>query len=244
MKRTLPIILLLILSSAFAWGVSVDELIDRLEFNEVHSTSRTVGRLIIEDRFGEKVSTFISYSRGNDESLIEFTSKDEEGQKILRTEDELYLYFPDAEELIRLQGSALKQGILGSDASYEDMAGDASIRETYDVQIIGEETVDGHECYKLKLTAKTRTVAYPIEVVWVDKEHLFARKSQMFSLSERLLKEVRMLEFIEIRGKTIPSRIEMEDKLKKNSLTTFIIEDFELDLELDDDLFSLDELTW
>ena len=119
---------------------SAEEIVRRMQSNQVYETSRMRGRMTVTDRFGTKVTTFISYSRGSEDALIEFTSTEEKGQKILRTRDEIYIFYPGAEELIRLQGAAFRDAVLGSDMSYEDLTGGKSILELYEVSLEGRET--------------------------------------------------------------------------------------------------------
>lgn len=134
-----------------AQQLSAEQIIRRLDQNLVFETVRARASMTVRDRFGERTSTMISYSRGRDLSLIEFTSAAERGQKVLRTADEIYLYYPDAAELVRLQGAALRESMLGSDVSYEDMTGGRTILDTYNVTLRGTETVNGRHCYVVDL---------------------------------------------------------------------------------------------
>jgi outer membrane lipoprotein-sorting protein len=226
------------------WAEDVEQIVKKMEENRIHDTARSEGRMVIEDRFGRKVTTFISYSRGAEENLLEFTSDQERGQKILRTEDEIYLYYPDAEEIIRMQGAALRESVLGSDFSYEDMTGEKSILDSFDPTLLGSEAVQGHPCYKIELEAISRNVPYPREIVWVDKETYVARQVHKFSLSGKLLKEMNVEKVERVGGKYIPTHIIMRDTMKKNSSTELIIEDIRINVSLDPSLFSLEELTW
>ncbi len=56
--------------------------------------------------------------------------------------------------MIRLQGAALRQSVLGSDLSYEDMTEEKTTLDDYDVTLDGSETISGRDCYILTLTAK------------------------------------------------------------------------------------------
>lgn len=223
---------------------SAEEIIRRLEKNQVHETSKTEGKMIIHDRFGTKIISYISYARGEEETLIEFTSKHERGQKILRTKDQIYLYYPDASELIRLQGAALRDSVMGSDMSYEDMTGGKGLLEDYRVELKGKESVGGHSCYKLVLTARNRRVPYYQQTLWVDTEEYVSRQIHQFSRSGDLLKEMSIEKVVQTSGKTIPSYIIVKDTLKRNSKTEFIMENIEIGISLPGDTFSLRELTW
>ncbi len=239
------IVLALAAAAASAQGApSAEDIVRRMQSNQVFETSKILGRMTVIDRFGTKETRFVSYSRGATDTLIEFTSPEEKGQKILRTRDEIYLFYPGAEELVRLQGAAFRDAVMGSDMSYEDLTGGKTILESYQVSLEGTEAVDGAECYRIALKAKGRNVAYPRQTIWVDPALWSPRKMQQFSLSNRLLKETRLSDFKRISGRVVPMRVEMEDKLKKNSRTEFVVEEIAIGVPLDPSLFSFENLTW
>jgi len=247
-KKALPVtcmsLILFVLGSLPLYAITAEEIISRMEENQVHDTAYSEGRMIINDRFGEKVTSFKSWAEGEEKSLIEFTSRQERGQKILRTDDEIYLFFPDAAEIIRLQGAALRDSVLGSDLSYEDMTGDKGLLDSYEAELLGTEKVEGEECYKINLKAISRDVPYPKEIVWVDRELFVGRKVHKFSLSGKLLKEMLVEEFATQEGKMFPVEFVMRDKMKRNSSTRFVIEEIEIGADIPRNTFSLEELTW
>ena len=226
------------------FGITAEEIVREMDRQQSFSSMKSSGSMITIDRFGTKVSDFISWSRGNDEFLIEFTSAAEQGQKILRTAKELYLYYPDAEEIIRLQGAALRQSMLGSDISYEDMTEGNDTLSKYEVELTGEETAGGEDCYVLEMVAKSRDVAYPKQIVWVIKDTFVPQQVQYFSKSGKLLKEMQVDAIERIGGKFVITRMILEDKLKKNSSTELVMDNLETDINLDRDFFSLDNLSW
>jgi len=250
MKRAVILAAVLALSALMAAAqgaesaMSAESIVRRMQSNQVFETSKVRGRMTVVDRFGTKETRFVSYSRGASDTLIEFTSTEEKGQKILRTREEIYLFYPGADELIRLQGAAFRDAVLGSDMSYEDLTGGKTILESYEVSLEGKETVDGAECYRIAMKAKGRNVAYPRQTVWVDAQLWSPRRMQQYSLSNRLLKETRLSAFKQVAGRVVPMRVELEDKLKKNSRTEFVVEEISIGVPLDPSLFSLENLTW
>jgi len=96
-------------------AITAEEIINTMDGMQTFDTSYSTGSIKTTDRFGVKESTFKAWSQGSSDSLIEFTSVAERGQKILRTKGSLYLFYPDDVELIRRQGAALRQSLLGSD---------------------------------------------------------------------------------------------------------------------------------
>lgn len=236
------LILLLVMTSLGA--VTAEQIVREMDALETFDTSYSEGEIVTTDRFGKKTSTFKVWSRGAYDSLIEFTSVAERGQKVLRTEGELYLFYPDAEELIRLQGAALRQSMLGSDISYEDMTGEKDTLSQYDVQLLRDEMVNGRSCHVLQFDAKTRTVAYPRQVVWVDKETYMVWKGEFSTKAGRLLKEMAVLDTMEVDGRTLPSVTRISDKMKRDSATEMRLTKLDIDISLDPAIFTLQNLTW
>jgi hypothetical protein len=223
---------------------TAEQVIREMENKQVFDSAKIEGRMVINDRFGEKVSTFVSWSLGTENSLIEFTSVEEFGQKVLRSDDDIYIFYPDAEELVRLSGSALRDGMLGSDVSYEDMTGENSLLDDYRVIGFSEESLNDVAAYKIELEAISPSVAYQKQTLWVSKAGLIGLQSHKFSLSGKLLKVEQILKTDQVNGYDVATHIKIEDKLKSNSFTEFYIEDIDVDVPINLDFFSLDELTW
>lgn len=242
--RNILLGILMIMLPVSIFALTGEEIIRKADAMQTFETSASSGELRITDRFGTKVSTFEAWSKGADLSLIEFTSIAERGQKILRTADALYLYYPDAEELIRMQGSALRQGMLGSDVSYEDMTGDDDRLSQYEVTLLGEETVLGEQTYVLELIAKTRSVPYPKEKVWISKDHFILLKGEYYTKSGRLIKEVDVQELGVFEGRTFAVETRISDTMKTDSETFMVLKELAIDIPIDDELFSLEELSW
>jgi outer membrane lipoprotein-sorting protein len=245
MRRIILLISAFCLAAALnAAAITAEEIVAKVEANEINEEERIEGSMTISDRFGSRVKTFVSYAAGADKMLLEFTNPEERGQKILRLEDEIYLYFPEAEEVIHLQGSALKESVMGSDFSYEDMTGEGDLLDQYKVTLLGEETIDGRKHYHLELEAKKRGLAYPKQEAWIDAEYWVMTRAKSYSLSGRLLKEMELGDIRQVAGKYVPHYIIMRDAMKKNSSTEMSIQSIDLQADLPPDIFSLEELTW
>lgn len=226
------------------FAITAEEIVREMDAQATFETSYSTGSIKTTDRFGTKESTFKAWARGTTDSLIEFTSIAERGQKILRTKGSLYLFYPDAEELIRLQGAALRQSVLGSDLSYEDMTEEKTTLDDYTVTLDGSETINGRDCHILTLTAKTRQVAYPVQKIWVDKETFLTWKGEYSTSHGRLLKEMEVLDTLVVDGRTLPKETRIEDAMKSNSATWMTLDTLEVDIALDRNLFTLENLTW
>lgn len=243
-KEWIFIILIFAASAVSLSAESAEDIIEKMDDIQTFRTMESTGKIISNDRFGTKVSEYISIARGKTDFLIEFTSLEERGQKILRTPDELYLFYPDSEEIIRLQGAALRQSMLGSDISYEDITEGTDTLSRYNVVLTGEEIVEKNMCFVIQMDAKKKNIAYPRQIVWIDKELYIPRKTEYYSRSGRLLKTMDLISFEKEKGKIILTSMIIRDKLKKTSSTEFTVDKYKVNPPVHPATFTLEELTW
>ena len=243
MKRSILLALLIVLPAAAFAQITAEEVVRRVEKNELYSSSKSAGKLLITNQFGTKTKTFTAATQGTDKLLLEFTNKEERGQKILRLNDQIFVYYPRSNSVVRLQGGALKDSIFGSDFTYEDLTGEKSILDLYKVEFAqpNPETVDGVRCYHLMLTGIV-PVAYPYKELWVETARFVTRKAVYYSLTREPLKEMQVKETKEVSGKVFPSRFVITDLIKKNSSTEFVLESIQINLKLDARQFTLERL--
>jgi phosphate acetyltransferase len=188
MYKKLPFLsMLLLLLPSLLFALTADEIIGEMDRLSTFETTYLTGSIQTTDRFGTKTSRFNSWSQGKKDSLIEFTSAAERGQKILRTEGSLYLFYPDAEQLIRMQGAALRQSMLGSDISYEDMTEEKTTLDNYEAadamvagvqRTTGEVLVASFQIIKTKAGIKSASSCF---IMATNKADLGANGSFIFS---------------------------------------------------------------
>jgi outer membrane lipoprotein-sorting protein len=232
----------LLIVAATGWAQTAEEIVRKMQANLVSATSRTEATVTVRDALGTRRVSFVSYARGESEALIVFTSSEEKGQKILRAADAIYLLYPGADQVLRLQGAAFRDAVLGSGMSYEDLTGGRTLLESYDVTLDGRESVDGADCYRVSLKAKGRNVAYPRQVMWVDATLWSARRIEQYSLSNRLLREIRLSELSRVSGRVVPRRMVIQDAIKKASSTEIVVDAIEVGIPLDPGLFLPEKL--
>lgn len=228
----------------FAQNDNVENIMKKYEDNRVSETVNMKAVITITDKFGSTVQEFETWSRKNGDTLIVVTAGPDQGQKILRLENSIYLYFPEAEEVMRLQGSALKDSVMGSDFSYEDLTGENGILANYTGELLGSETIDGRDCYHLLLTAKTKKQLYQKQELWIDKNSFVEVKSIVYSASGKPLSESLSWDFKKIGKYTIAMQGKMTNLLKKNSTTTMAIQSVQMDIPVAESTFSRSNLSW
>ena len=223
---------------------SIEQIMNSYDKNKLYETGRMSAKIEVKEKFGTTYNYFESFAKRNGDTLITVTEGPDAGQKILRLKDSVYLFYPDAEEVIRLQGSALKDSIMGSDFTYEDLTGDNSILNNYSGELIAEETIDGIECYHVMLTAKNRKQLYQKQELWLDKKTYATVKEIDYSASGKALNESRFYDIKNFDGHWISVKSVTKNLLKKNSETTMYISSVEIDKPIAEKLFSVSELSY
>jgi len=74
----------------------------------------------------------------------------------------------------------------------------------YDVEIIGEETMDDRKVWVLDLNAKVDDASYEKQKMWVDQERFVPLKQEMYAKSGQLLKRVLLSDVQQKDGRWYP----------------------------------------
>jgi hypothetical protein len=214
------------------------ELLRRIDANETYNTIQYEGSMTIQYQGRRYVKTMRAWARGNSDSFIEFTNREDRGTKYLKTNGRLYVYSPDTEEVMLISGHMLKESMMGSDMSYEDTIDNGSLESRYTPRIAGSESLNGRECWILELTANNRAETYPKQKLWIDVVNGDMLRSEQYALSGAKLKELNVLQVREFGGRRFPIETEMRDLLRRDSRTTFTMHNVILDEPIADSIFS------
>jgi len=216
------------------------DILDRIDQNMVYKTAYAESEMIITIKKRVITKKLISYSQGNEKSFIEFLSPARDrGTKILKIEDIVKIYYPSAERVLRLSGHMLRQSMMGSDFSFEDMTERATkLREEYTAEVAGEETIDDRLCYLVVLVSRIPKQTYFTRKIWVDKERFLGLKEELYSKAGKLLKVMIVDEIKTYQNRFYPTRIILEDKLRKNSRTEMIITRIDFDVQIPPETFT------
>jgi outer membrane lipoprotein-sorting protein len=222
--------------------MTAEEIINKRDNNEYFDSVRLEAEMIIVNGSRKITKTMIALSDKKN-SLVEFTNSQDRGTKFLKREDDLWMFFPDAEDIVKISGHMLNQGMMGSDFSYQDIMESNKLTDLYDFKILKEEELNGRQCYVLEGIAKEGVkVSYYRRVSWVDKERFIGLKEELYAQSGRLLKETKINEINEIEERWIPIDSVMEDKLRKNTYTEFKISLIDFNPEIPEGTFTLQNL--
>lgn len=234
-------------AAARSAGSPVDAatILERVDANARMPTAYMEASLVIESGGRRMTKTMRIWEEGNgSKALVEFTNPGDRGTRYLKVGSEMWIYSPEAEEVVRISGHMLRQGMMGSDFSYQDALESEQLRMLYDASLAGEELVDGKACYVLELTAKPgREVSYYRRKVWVSQAEWVALKEELYAPSGKILKRLSARDVRRAGERYYPAEAIMENLLRRGTRTTMTITRLDMGVEIPAGTFSLQRLT-
>ncbi len=162
----------------------------------------------------------------------------EKGVKMLKLGDKLWMYSPATDRTIKISGHMLRQSVMGSDLSFEDMMEDARLQYKYNAVVTHTETIAGRPCWVLKLNAKTENIAYYMRKLWVDQKRNIPLREELYARSGKLLKKLELNNVTRVQGRWFPRQLLFKDMLKKGKGTEFRIITIQFDQDIPKRFFS------
>jgi len=215
------------------------QLLKAVDDNLWSNNKHIEGRLIVDN--GRKVRTMVveTWMQGVTKSYSYYKSPARErGTKMLKLERKLWMYTPQTDRKILIAGHLLRQSMMGSDLSYEDMLEDEKLSLAYIPKVQSVEKLQGVDTLVLYLTAKDKAKTYQFRKAWVDPIRNIVLQEQRFAKSGKMLKHIEFQEYFRIQGRLFPRRMVFRDVLKENTRTVYSFDEIEFDVKIPSKYFS------
>ncbi len=220
-------------------GQDAGEIIKRVEKNMSSENRIFESSMTISGARTSRTITSKTWSVGDKQSFTEYlTPAREMGTKMLKLENQLWIYSPSTDRIIQISGHMLRQSVMGSDLSYEDMMDDRKITEIYNARIAGTEETDKRKTWILELTAKVDDIAYHSRKMWIDCERYVPLKEELYARSGQLLKRITFSDVKLLEGRWFPTKMIYKDVLKQGNGTEFNITSAKFNQPIPDYIFS------
>lgn len=238
-----PLVVLTLLCAALparAAPPGGEELLKAMDKNLTYESRSSRLVMTVEGRRARSYE-MVSHSRGQEDAAIEYVAPvRDKGTRMLKLEGELWIFLPSVDKVQKISGHMLRQGMMGSDVSYEDLMTSRETNKLYAAKVTGEGKADGRACWLLEMIARDDTVAYPKRIVWVDQETFIPLKQELYALSGMLLKTWTMSEVKVFEGgRRFPTKMSIEDHVKKESVTRIEFKEVRFGVPLEKETFSL-----
>jgi len=234
------LILLIIIFSTISLAQTAEEILQKIDDNMVFKKAITTTKMIIHGRSRSRTIEAKSWGKGSELALVEYLSPArEKGKKMLKTEDKIWIYTPEpTDRIITISGHLMRQSVMGSDLSYEDITDNSSMLDNYNASLQSDEIIMERNCWVLELIAKEKKVSYYKRKIWVDKERNLAIKEERFAKSGKLLKTTEILDMFFQDNRWFPKHMKFKDVLSKGKGTEYFIESIVFDADIPEHYFT------
>ena len=216
----------------------VNQVMDYIDDLYRSQSSYSVMRMTVVRKRGTRELEMEAWSKGDDESLIVIRSPAREaGAATLRTEEGLWNYAPRADRLIRIPSGLLSESWMGSHFTNDDLMRETSYLDDYDAEISSEER-DGVTYLKATLIPKPDApVVYSQLVYLITPVDWIPVRAEYYDDGE-LIRAMTFDRIQTIAGKQIPMRMTILPVDEPDERTVIEYLELELDLPVDDQLFT------
>jgi outer membrane lipoprotein-sorting protein len=161
------------------------------------------------------------------------------GSVFLKRGTEAWNWIPSIERIIKIPPSMMMQSWMGSDFTNDDLVKESSIVEDYTHAIVGDSTIEGRDCYIIRLIPKPEApVVWGKLRAWIAKKDYLELRVEYYDERGALVREMNMSEVKEMGGRLIPTVLEMHLTGQPGKKTVLRYRSVEFDKPIADGFFS------
>jgi len=221
-------------------GLSAREIVDRADQNmEGESSISTMSMSIVRPTW-ERTLEFKNWVLGSEYALTLVTAPSKEkGQTFLKRGNDMWNYLPKIGRLIKLPPSMMSQGWMGSDYTNDDILRESSMVKDYDHTIVGEEVVEGRNCYKIEMIPhEESTIVWGKLMSWITKENFLFLKNEYYDEDGYLVRTELGKEIKSMDGRLIPTVLEIIPEENPDHKTIVNIKTIDFNVDIEESFFS------
>ncbi|MFN4244885.1 MAG: outer membrane lipoprotein-sorting protein [Brevinematia bacterium] len=239
MKKYIYCFILVLLVGGLAFSLTAEEILKKVNDNLNFTTSIITAKMeIYLPNQPPRIKVFKAWIVGQKKAYVEFLNKEDKNIRYLKVGKNLWIYDKIENNTFLISEHLLRQGMMGSDVSYEDILESSDIHRLYSATLEGEEKIDSRDCYVLLLRAKVESTSYGIRKMWVDKETFLPLREERYALSGKLLKVSEIKDIKHYGDRAYPTKSIVSDKLKVDTKTVITVEDANFDINIPDSFFT------
>ena len=228
-----------------AQAITAQEIMERIDDLWRGESSFAEMTMEIETENWKRSLKIKAWSLGKDYSLLGITYPPRErGTATLKAGKEIWNYLPRVNRVIKIPSSMMMAGWMGSHFTNDDLVKESRMSEDYDLEVTFEGKREGIEIYELTLTPKPDA-----PVVWgridyiVQSEDLIPLSAEYFDEDGNPARSMVLSDVKEMGGRKIPTLMTLVPADKPDEKTVIRYMDMEFDLDLNEDFFSIRNLS-
>ena len=239
MKQKIIFILLnLVVVSAFSQDIKA--IIKEADEKFRGSSSSGEYTMIIERPSWSREVTMKSWTLGNEFNLIYISAPaKEKGQVFLKRHNEMWNWVPSIQRMIKIPPSMMMQSWMGSDFTNDDLVRESSLVKDYTHNLVGEEVIQGYDCYKAELIPfEDAPVVWGKIVMWVSKKEHYWLQAEFYDEDNFLVNTEILTDIKQMDDRMMPTRLEMIPTEEEGHKTILIFKNMKFTVNLKESFFS------
>jgi outer membrane lipoprotein-sorting protein len=163
----------------------------------------------------------------------------DKGTVTLKRKNEVWNWLPSAQRVIKIPPSMMLQSWMGSDFTNDDLVRQSSIVQDYNHRLIGEDEINGYNCYKIEMIPKPEAgVVWGKILTWISKEKYLQLKADYYDEDGYLVKSFIGTEEKKMGGRNILTHWEMIPEDKPGNKTIMEYSEIKFNYSIDASFFS------
>jgi len=181
-----------------------------------------------------------SWAKGRNYSMALITAPArDKGQTFLRRENDMWNWIPKIERMVKLPASMMSQGWMGSDFSNDDLLKESSIVVDYNHNIVGNETYENFDCYKIDMIPKDEAAVIWGKISkWISKEEFLQLKTEYYDEDGYLIRTEFATDVKMMDGRLIPTHFEIIPEEDEGHKTMVDLISVQFNPTINDNFFS------
>ncbi|MEN8224548.1 MAG: outer membrane lipoprotein-sorting protein [Bacteroidota bacterium] len=181
-----------------------------------------------------------SWSLGDEYYLILITEPvKDKGQTFLKRQTDMWNWMPSISRMIKIPPSMMSQSWMGSDFTNDDLIKMNSYVEQYTHELVGNEELEGLDCYILELIPKPdAAVVWGKVKTWISKEEYYQLRIEFFDEDGFLVFSQVSSEIKQFNDRRLPAKMVMTPADEPGNQTIIEVLDTEFNIEISESFFS------
>ena len=221
-------------------NLTAKEIVQKMDDNAFGGRLKSTMKMTIIRPTWTRTMALKSWADGDDYSLILITSPArEKGISYLKRAKEMWNFQPSIDRTVKMPPSMMMQSWMGSDFKNDDLVRQSSIVEDYTHKLLGKETIDGRECYKIEMVPdEDAPVVWGKVIIWIDVKDFLNLKTEHYDEDNDLVDTILGKDVQKMGGRTLPARMVLLPADETGHKTIMEYQSIEFDTKFEDRFFS------
>ena len=221
-------------------NLTAKEIVQKMDDNAFGGRLKSTMKMTIIRPTWTRTMALKSWADGDDYSLILITAPArEKGISYLKRAKEMWNFQPSIDRTVKMPPSMMMQSWMGSDFKNDDLVRQSSIVEDYTHKLLGKETIDGRECYKIEMIPdEDAPVVWGKVIIWIDVKDFLNLKTEHYDEDNDLVDTILGKDVQKMGGRTLPARMVLLPADETGHKTIMEYQSIEFDTKFEDRFFS------